>query len=507
MGNIKYILALDQGTTSSRAIIFDISGNIKAISQQELGQLFPEPGWVEHDPMEIWNTQLKVARDVLSHCGISGTDILSIGIANQRETVVVWDRFTGKPVYNAIVWQDRRTSPFCEYITGSGLSDLITSKTGLVVDPYFSATKVRWILEEVKGVRARAIAGDLMFGTVDSWLVWNLTSRKVHSTDYTNASRTMMANIHTVEWDQDLLDLYDIPLSMLPEIKSSSGFVGLTDRKWLGVEIPICGVSGDQQAALFGQKCFAEGSLKNTYGTGCFVVMFTGKKLITSQTKMLTSLACHVNGDPTYILEGSVFNGGSTVQWLRDQLGIIDSSSQVEELALQVSDSDGVYFVPAFTGLGAPVWDPYARGLIVGMTRATNKSHLARAVLDSIAHQSVDVIEAMQVDSNMDIRELRVDGGASRNDTLMQIQADLLEREVVRPGMIESTALGAAYLAGLEAGFWKNLEALPRNMDDQTVFKPNESDFLSRARRSEWSKAVKRSLSWVDDGRDTSSNP
>ena len=313
MGNTKYILALDQGTTSSRAIIFDISGNIKSISQQEFGQLFPEPGWVEHDPMEIWNTQLKVAKDVLSNCGISATDILAIGIANQRETVVVWDRFTGKPVYNAIVWQDRRTSPFCEYITASGLSDLITSKTGLVVDPYFSATKIRWILEEVKGLRARANAGDLMFGTVDSWLVWNLTSQKVHSTDYTNASRTMMANIHTVEWDQELLDLYDIPFSMLPEIKSSSGFVGIADRKWLGTEIPICGVSGDQQAALFGQKCFTEGSVKNTYGTGCFVVMFTGNNLITSQTKMLTSLACHVDGDPTYILEGSVFNGGSTV--------------------------------------------------------------------------------------------------------------------------------------------------------------------------------------------------
>ncbi|MEC9309085.1 MAG: glycerol kinase GlpK [Chloroflexota bacterium] len=507
MGNTKYILALDQGTTSSRAVIFDISGKIISVSQQEFGQLFPKPGWVEHDPMEIWNTQLKVAKDVLSNCGISATDILAIGIANQRETVVVWDRFTGKPVYNAIVWQDRRTSPFCEYITGSGLSDLITSKTGLVVDPYFSATKVRWILDEVKGVRSRAIAGDLLFGTVDSWLIWNLTSQKVHSTDYTNASRTMMANIHTVEWDQELLDLYDIPFSMLPEIKSSSGFVGIADRKWLGTEIPICGVSGDQQAALFGQKCFTEGSVKNTYGTGCFVVMFTGNNLITSQTKMLTSLACHIDGDPTYILEGSVFNGGSTVQWLRDQLGIIDSSSQIEELALQVSDSDGVYFVPAFTGLGAPLWDPYARGLIVGMTRATNKSHLARAVLDSIAHQSADVIEAMQVDSNMNIRELRVDGGASRNDTLMQIQADLLERDVVRPEIIESTALGVAYLAGLEVGFWKTLEALPRNMDDQTVFKPSESNLLSRGRRSEWSKAVKRSLSWVDDGRDTFSNP
>lgn len=494
----KYILAIDQGTTSSRAVIFDYSGQIKHIAQTPIAQVYPNPGWVEESPDEIWETQLRMCRACLKESGVSSLDIAAIGIANQRETTIAWDRLSGAPIYNAIVWQDRRTADFCTSLEEKGLSALISSKTGLVIDPYFSASKIWWMLHNVEGSNQAAKSGDLLVGTVDSWLIWNLTGGRVHATDYTNASRTMLANIHTSDWDDDLLGLFDIPKHILPEIKPSSGFIGVTDKKWFGNEIPICGVSGDQQAALFGQKCVHPGNIKTTYGTGCFILMSTGEKPVVSDGGLLTSLAAGTTAKPGYVLEGSVFNGGSTVQWLRDELQIISSSADIESLALEVNDSGGLVFVPAFTGLGAPLWDPYARGLLIGINRGTSKAHVARAALEGIAQQCVDVIEYMEKDSGIAVKEMKVDGGASVNNLLMQVQSDISGIPILRPSMVETTALGAAFLAGLGAGFWKDVGSIG-NADNQfDTFYPQGSEVARRSMRESWTKAVHRSRTWVD---------
>ncbi len=450
-----YILALDQGTTSCRAILFDRDSTVKGVAQKEFTQYYPEPGWVEHDPMEIWTTQLQVLRQVVADAGISHDQLVAIGITNQRETTVVWDRRTGVPVHNAIVWQDRRTASICENLKAAGHESAIRSKTGLVVDAYFSGTKIKWILDQQPGLRARAEAGELCFGTIDSWLIWNLTGGEVHATDYSNASRTMLLNTNALEWDAELLEWLTVPATMLPEVRDSSGDFGLTGPEIFGgASVPITGVAGDQQAALFGQACFEPGMAKNTYGTGCFMLMNTGSQWVTSDHGLLTTIAWVMDGKPTYALEGSIFVAGAAVQWLRDELQIIDDASDSEYYATKVKDTGGVYLVPAFVGLGAPYWNMHARGAIFGLTRGTSKSHLIRATLESIAYQTRDVLEAMEQDSGIELQKLRVDGGATANDFLMQFQADMLKVPVERPVVTETTALGAAYLAGLATGFW-----------------------------------------------------
>ena len=490
----KYILALDQGTSSSRAIVFDHKGNICSVAQHEFPQIFPKSGWVEHDPHQIWGSQAAVIAEAISRMGINGHNIAAIGITNQRETTVVWDAETGEPVYNAIVWQDRRTSEYCDSLREAGYDDMIRSKTGLIIDAYFSATKIRWILENIPGSREKAEAGKLRFGTIDSWLVACLTRNHVHVTDVTNASRTMLFNIHTLEWDKELLELFGIPMSMMPEVKSSSEVYGYTTTTLFAHEIPIAGIVGDQQAALFGQMCVEPGAVKNTYGTGCFLLMNSGDKPIYSNNRLLTTIAWGLNGKVTYALEGSIFVAGSVVQWLRDNLKCITSSSEVEKLAASVPDTDGVYFVPAFTGLGAPYWDQYARGAISGLSRGSTLAHIARAALQGIAYQTYDIVKAMEKDSGLPIANLKVDGGASRNNLLMQFQSDILNTEVLRPLVTETTALGAAYMAGLAVGYWKDIEEIKKQWRVEKKFSPSgDSDRVARDIEG-WHDAVRRVL-------------
>ena len=491
----KFILALDQGTSSSRAIVFDHGGNIRSVAQKEFTQHFPQPGWVEHDPREIWSSEAAVIAEAITSIGIGGKDIAAIGITNQRETTLVWDATTGEPVYNAIVWQDRRTGEYCDSLKAKGLTDSIRKKTGLIIDAYFSATKIRWILENVPGARARAEAGKLRFGTVDSWLVWNLTKGEVHVTDVSNASRTMLFNINTLEWDDELLELFGIPRSMMPKVCSSSEVYGHTKTTIFAHEVPIAGIAGDQQAALFGQMCTSPGSVKNTYGTGCFLLMNTGTKPIISENDLLTTVAWKIGDTVNYALEGSIFVGGSVVQWLRDGLGIIRSSSDIEALARTVPDNGGVCFVPALTGLGAPYWDPYAKGCIYGITRGTTAAHIARAALEGIAFQTMDIVSAMEKDAGIRLSELKVDGGASRDNLLMQFQADMVGAKVVRPKVTETTAMGACYLAGLAVGFWNGLEDIASQWQVDRVFEPSaDQDSVSR-HKALWKDAVKRALS------------
>ena len=494
---MPYIIALDQGTTSSRAIVFDHDASIVAVGQREFQQIFPRPGWVEHDPGEIWATQISVTTEALGRAHLRPRDIAAIGITNQRETTVVWDRETGKPVYNAIVWQDRRTADFCDRLKRDGHEDFIRQRTGLVIDAYFSGSKIAWILDNVPGARARAEAGKLAFGTIDSWLVWQLTSDATHVTDVTNASRTMLFNINTLKWDEDLLNLLRVPASMLPDVRPSSEIYGHVSTT-LGLGgVPIAGIAGDQQAALFGQMCVSSGMTKNTYGTGCFLLQNTGERPAVSRNRLLSTVAWQVGGKTMYALEGSVFIGGAVVQWLRDGLGIIKDSSDVEALALSVADSGGVYLVPAFAGLGAPHWDPYARGTIVGITRGTKAAHIARAALESIAFQVADLLEAARADAGIDLAEVRVDGGAAANNYLLQFQADMLGVAVVRPKVTETTALGAAYLAGLAVGFWDSTDALARHWRVDRRFEPSIQSSAAAARRAEWHEALNRSKSWV----------
>ena len=490
----KYILALDQGTSSSRAIVFDEHGQTKAVSQKEFTQIFPKPGWVEHNPMEIWSSQAAVIAEAITSIDINGLNIAAIGITNQRETTIVWDAETGAPVYNAIVWQDRRTSGYCDSLKRDGRTDLIRSKTGLIIDAYFSATKIRWILENVPGARQKAQEGKLRFGTVDTWLIWMLTRGEVHVTDVSNASRTMLFNIHTLQWDQELLQLFDIPESMMPQVKSSSEVYGYTKTTLFAHEVPIAGIAGDQQAALFGQMCTEPGSVKNTYGTGCFLLMNSGERPIMSSNNPLTTVAWKIGDTVNYALEGSIFVAGSVVQWLRDGLGIIKSSSEVEELAASVPDNGGVYFVPALTGLGAPHWDQYAKGSIYGITRGTTAAHIARAALEGIAFQTMDIVKAMQKDAGVTLKELKVDGGASRNNLLMQFQADILETSVIRPTVTETTALGAAYLAGLAVGYWESLDHIKSQWGVEKQFEPSASKDAVEALKSGWSDAISRTL-------------
>ncbi len=495
----RYVISLDQGTTSSRAVLIDKTGKIFATAQKEFRQIFPQPGWVEHDPLEIWDSQYKVARDVIIKNGIDIKAIAGIGITNQRETTIVWDRSTGKPLYNAIVWQDRRTSEFCDELKNRGLTEMIRQKTGLLIDAYFSATKLKWILDNITGARARAEKGELAFGTIDTWLIWNLTKGNVHVTDATNASRTMLFNIHSLTWDDTLLDIFKIPQSVLPDVKSSSEIYAETATGVFKSALPICGIAGDQQAALFGQMCVKEGMIKNTYGTGCFMIMNTGDTPVISENNLLTTLAWVIGNKATYALEGSIFIGGAVVQWLRDGLKIIKKSKEVEDLAREEKDNGGVYFVPAFTGLGAPHWDPYARGTIIGITRGTTQSHIARAALESIAFQSKDVLDAMTADSQIPVRELRVDGGASNNRFLMQFQADILGIKVIRPSILETTALGAGFLAGLAVGFWENIEVINMLWQKNTEFLPNLDKNMVQARLENWTEAVSRSKNWSGD--------
>jgi glycerol kinase len=492
----KFILSFDQGTTSSRAILFDHKGQIQGIAQKEFTQHFPHPGWVEHDAMEIWSTQLGVASEAVSKQNILLSDIAAIGITNQRETTVVWNNKTGLPIYNAIVWQDRRTADYCDDLKAQGKAAMIQSKTGLVIDAYFSGTKLKWILDHVEGARDLAAKGDLCFGTIDTWLVWKLTSGKVHVTDATNASRTMLFNIHTLQWDTELLALLDIPVSVLPTVKSSSEIYGYTNQIFTNQEIPIAGIAGDQQAALFGQMCTAPGMVKNTYGTGCFMLMHTGEKAVSSKNNLLTTIALQMNGHTYYALEGSVFIGGAVVQWLRDGLHLIRQSSEVEALASQVESTDGVYLVPAFAGLGAPYWNQHARGTIVGITRGTSAAHIARAALESIAFQSYDLLKAMEADAGIPIAELRVDGGATNNNMLMQFQSDIVNTKVVRPTMVETTALGAAYLAGLAVGFWKDIEELRLKWEVDHVFEPVVNEANRAEKIQGWERAIKATNNW-----------
>lgn len=491
----KYILALDQGTTSSRAIVFDHEGQIRSVAQKEFPQYFPQPGWVEHNPNEIWGSEASVIAEAISTIDITGLDIAAIGITNQRETTIVWDIDTDEPIYNAIVWQDRRTAAFCDQLKANGLTETIRQKTGLIIDAYFSGTKIKWILDNVPGARKRAEEGKLRFGTVDSWLVWRLTRGETHVTDVTNASRTMLFNIHELKWDEELLKLFNIPLSMMPEVKSNSEIYGHTKTTIFAHKVPIAGIAGDQQAALFGQMCLDSGSIKNTYGTGCFVMLNTGEKPIVSKNNLLTTIAWQIGNKVNYALEGSIYVGGSVVQWLRDGLGIINHSSDVESLAQSVSDSGGVYFVPALTGLAAPYWDPYARGTIVGITRGTTAAHIARAALDGIAFQTYDIAQAMAKDMNDRLTELKVDGGASRNNLLMQFQADLLGIDVVRPKITETTAIGAAYLAGLGVGYWDSVDELRRQWKVEHTFTPNLDSETVRTAREGWADAISRTLS------------
>ncbi len=493
----KYILSLDQGTTSSRSILFDKDGNVVAVAQKEFEQIFPNPAWVEHNPMEIWESQLETVLEVVKKATIQTSDIAAIGITNQRETTVVWDKKTGLPIYNAIVWQDRRTASFCDELKAAGKAAFIQQKTGLIIDSYFSGTKVKWILDHVEGARTKASQGDLLFGTIDTWLLWKLTNGKVHATDVSNASRTMLCNIATCEWDEELLSLMDVPKSVLPAICSSSEVYGYTTCINGTTEIPIAGIAGDQQSALFGQMCIYPGMVKNTYGTGCFMLMNTGEEMITSQNNLLTTVAWKINGVTNYALEGSVFIAGAVVQWLRDGLGIIKSSDEVEALATKVDTTDGVYIVPAFAGLGAPYWNQHARGTITGLTRGTNTSHIARAAVESIAYQTMDVLSAMNADSNIKITELRVDGGATINNLLMQFQADVLATNVVRPVITETTALGAAYLAGLAVGFWKSMEEIQNQWKVERVFESQMTTENRNQLKDGWKKAIDASISFV----------
>jgi glycerol kinase len=486
----QYILSFDQGTTSSRAIVFDHSGAIISVAQKEFKQIFPQPGWVEHDANEIWSTQLGVAAEAVTKAGLTIQQIAAIGITNQRETTVVWDQQTGMPIFHAIVWQDRRTASYCDELKAAGHAEMIQSKTGLIIDAYFSATKLKWILDHVEGARAKAEKGELCFGTIDSWLVWKLTNGKVHVTDVSNASRTMLFNIHSLTWDDELLQLFNIPASILPQVKSSSEVYGHTQNILTAHNIPIAGIAGDQQAALFGQLCTQPGMVKNTYGTGCFMLMNTGEKAVRSQNHLLTTIAWKINGVTQYALEGSVFIAGAVVQWLRDGLKIIRSSKEVETLAATVKDSDGVYVVPAFAGLGAPYWNQHARGTITGITRGTTGGHIARASLDSIAYQTMDVLKAMEADAGITIKELRVDGGATANNLLMQFQSDVLNAKVVRPIVTETTALGAAYLAGLAVGYWKNVEDIQQQWQMDRTFTPQISEDQRQQLSKGWKRAV-----------------
>ena len=492
----KYIMALDQGTTSSRCILFDKQGNIVSLVQREFPQIFPKEGWVEHDPMAIWSTQIAACTEALLKIGGAWSEVSGIGITNQRETVIVWDKKTGVPVYNAIVWQCRRTANICEDLKNNGYGDLIKSKTGLLLDPYFSASKVAWILDNVEGVRERADRGELVFGTIDTWLIWNLTGGKIHATDYSNASRTMLFNINTLEWDEELLNIFNIPSSMLPSVLPSSHIFGYTDQRILGAELPIGGVCGDQQAALFGQCRFEEGESKNTYGTGAFLLMNTGNKPIITDSGLITTIAWGLDGKVTYALEGSVFVCGAAIQWLRDGLKVIESAQDSEYYAKKVPDSGGVLVVPAFAGLGAPWWDPYARGIIIGITRATTKYHIIRATLESMAYQTADVINLMEESVGIKLKELAVDGGASANDLLLSFQSDVLGVPVERPSCIESTALGAAYLAGLSTGFYSSLEEVRANRQTEKVFEPTEDEESRANKLKRWRRAVARCLDW-----------
>ena len=495
----KYVMALDAGTTSNRCILFDREGTIRSMAQKEFTQIFPQPGWVEHDANEIWATQLGVAVEAMGKVGAKAGDIAAIGITNQRETTIVWDRVTGEPVYNAIVWQCRRTSRFCDELKERGLTDWLRERTGLVIDAYFSATKLKWILDNVPNARKRAERGELLFGTVETWLIWKLTGGRVHATDYSNAARTMLFNINTLTWDQEILDLLDIPASLLPTPVPSSQIYGETDPSFFGRPIPIAGAAGDQQAALFGQTCFEPGQAKNTYGTGCFLLMNTGERPVFSQNGLVTTIAWGLDGKVDYALEGSIFVAGAAIQWLRDELRLIDSAADTEYLAGKVSDTNGCYVVPAFTGLGAPHWDQYARGAIVGLTRGVNKNHIIRATLASIAYQTYDVIAAMEADSGIRLYNLKVDGGASANNLLMQMQSDIIQSTVSRPRCVETTALGAAYLAGLAVGYWSGKEDVVRNWAIDRTFTPS----IPSAARDEmvrgWERAVQRSLQWATD--------
>jgi glycerol kinase len=492
----KYIISFDAGTTSSRAIVFNSRGEACSVAQKEFSQIFPHDGWVEHDPYELWSSQAAVAAEAITKIGISGTDLAAIGITNQRETTLVWDRATGEPLYNAIVWQDRRTAEYCDELKNRGLLPLIRSKTGLIIDAYFSATKIKWILDSVDGARAKARQGQLAFGTVDTWLVWQLTKGQTHVTDVSNASRTMLYNIHTQEWDDELLQLFDIPASMLPEVKASSEVYGHTSTAIFASHVPIAGIVGDQQAALFGQMCIEPGMVKNTYGTGCFILMNTGDQPVTSKNNLVSTIAWRLNGLTSYALEGSIFVGGAIVQWLRDGLKIIRTSSDVETLAGQVDDNGGVYFVPALTGLGAPYWDQYARGTIVGLSRGTTDAHIARAALEGIAYQTMDVVNAMILDAGIGLKELRVDGGASKNSLLMQFQANVLGKTVIRPQTVETTALGAAYMAGLAVEYWPGVDEIRRQWHVEATFEPDAA-FDSHLARRKWADAVYRSQSWI----------
>lgn len=494
----KYILSFDQGTTSSRAIVFDKSGNIVSVAQKEFRQIFPQPGWVEHDANEIWSTQIGVATEAVQKAGITTQDIAAIGITNQRETTVVWDRQTSQPVYNSIVWQDRRTSDYCDQLKNDGSAKIIKEKTGLVTDAYFSGTKIKWILDNVEGAREKAEKGELCFGTIDTWLLWKLTKGQVHATDVSNASRTMIFNIHTLQWDQELLDLMNIPLAMLPEVRSSSEVYGYTEQIVTSAKIPVSGIAGDQQAALFGQMCTQPGMVKNTYGTGCFMLMNTGDKPIASSNNLLTTIAWKVNGQVQYALEGSVFIAGAVVQWLRDGLKLIQKSSDVEELSLKEEDSGGVFMVPAFTGLGAPYWNQHARGIIVGLTRGSSNSHIARAAVESIAYQTMDVLKAMEADANISIKEVRVDGGATVNNYLMQFQADILNTTVIRPAITETTALGAAYLAGLAVGFWSDVKELEAYWQKEKLFEPAMDDGKRKNLQKQWARAIRAAQAWTE---------
>lgn len=492
----QYILALDQGTTSSRAIVFGHDGRAVAVAQQEFAQILPAPGVVEHDPEAIWSSQLQVAREALSRAQLTAADIAAIGVANQRETTILWERATGRPVCNAIVWQSRVSAPICDRLKADGLEEVFREKTGLVVDAYFSGTKIKHLLDTVNGLRGRAEKGEILFGTVDSWLVWRLTGGMCHLTDYSNASRTLIFNIHTLDWDDELLRILDIPRAMLPEVRPSSGILGHTSSEWFGGIIPIAGCAGDQQAATFGQACFTPGSAKNTYGTGCFLLLNTGHQAVASKNKLLTTIGWGLNGKITYCLEGSVFIGGAVVQWLRDGLGIIKSSVDIEALADTVADSLGVYLVPAFVGLGAPYWDPYARGTIVGITRGTTAAHIAHAAIESMAFQSRDLLEAMQRDSGVPLTGLKVDGGAAVNNRLMQFQADILGTAVRRPQVSETTALGAAYLAGLAVGYWRDEAEISQNWVLDQQFDPQMAPDDRQRRYGLWKKAVERALDW-----------
>ncbi len=494
----QYILALDQGTTSSRAMLFDRKGNIVSVAQKEFRQIYPQPGWVEHDPQEIWSTQAGVAAEAVTRAGVNGTAIAAIGITNQRETTIVWDRDTGQPIYNAIVWQDRRTAGLCDQLKAQGLEEKVRAKTGLPIDAYFSATKIRWILDNVDGAREKAKQGKLAFGTVDSWLVWNFTKQAQHITDVTNASRTMLFNIHTMQWDNDLLEALDIPRSMLPEVHASSEIYGNTVTTVFASKIPLAGIAGDQQAALFGQMCTQSGMVKNTYGTGCFLMMNTGEKPIESKNNLVTTLAWKIGDEVNYALEGSIFIAGAVVQWLRDGLGIIKSASEIEALAGSVEHCDGVYLVPAFAGLGAPHWNPRARGTLFGVTRGTTNAHIARAALDSIAYQSLDVLKAMEADSGIKIGELRVDGGACANNLLMQFQSDLLGVAAVRPRISETTALGAAYLAGLAVGYWNNVGELQSQWQLDRRFSPAMQPAGVAQCIAGWQRAITAAKAWAD---------